>query len=304
VAIPLATVNPNPMKIFFTLLSCFSMGQLFAEVPILVTPKWVNEHRSDPNVRVLHVSFLKFDYNNEHIAGAGYLWPGWLAPDSPEGAMNIPDLKKAEEIIGGLGISNKTHVVLYFIRNEVSPTTRMFLTLENLGLVGQVSLMDGGIEAWKKEGLPVSKEVPMFKKATFKAKNLGLLVDKNYVIKNLKSEAVTIVDARATRFYDGDPTGNPRDGHIAGAKNIPYMDMVDQANIFKPTDQLQNYFNSVVPDKKTEIVAYCFIGQTASVVYFTARLLGYPVKLYDGSMQEWSRLPELPMELTEKKKEN
>ena len=80
-------------------------------------------------------------------------------------------------------------------------------------------------------------------------------MDKNYVVKNLKSETVTIVDARATRFYDGDPTGNPRDGHIAGAKNIPYMDMVDQANMFKPTDQLQTYFNPVVPDKKTEIVA-------------------------------------------------
>jgi thiosulfate/3-mercaptopyruvate sulfurtransferase len=292
------------MKTFISTLCLIGITAWAADVPILVTPKWVNEHKNDAHVRVLQVSFLKFDYDNEHIAGAGYLWPGWLAPDSPEGAMNIPDLKKAEEIIGSLGISNDTHVVLYFIRNEVSPTARMFLSFENMGLMGKVSIMDGGIDAWKKEGLAVTKEIPAIKKTSFKAKNLGLLVDKNYVLKTLKSETATVVDARATRFYDGEPTGNPRDGHIAGAKNIPYMDMVDQTNLFKPTDQLQNYFNPVVPDKKTEIVTYCFIGQTASVIYLTARILGYPVKLYDGSMQEWSRIPELPMEKTEKKAEN
>jgi thiosulfate/3-mercaptopyruvate sulfurtransferase len=274
-----------------------------AQVPILVTPKWVNEHKSDPNVRLLQVNFLKFDYDNEHIAGAGFLWPGWLAPDSPEGAMNRPDLKKAIEIIEGLGISNSTHVILYYVRSEVSPTARMFLTFENLGMVGNVSFMDGGLEGWKKEGFPVTKEVPVFKKGVFKAKDLGLLVDKNYVLNNLKSENTTVVDARATRFYDGEATGNPRDGHIAGAKNIPYQDLMEQSGVFKTVDQLSNYFNPVVPDKKKEIVTYCFIGQTASVVYLSARILGYPVKLYDGSMQEWSRIPELPMELTEKKKD-
>ena len=293
------------MKILSAFALFFScMLPLFSQVPILVTPKWLNEHKADANIRVLHVSFLKFDFDNEHIAGAAYLWPGWLAPDSQLGAMNLPDLKKAAEIIEGMGVSNTSHVVLYFVRNEVSATARMFLTFENLGMVGRVSMLDGGIEVWKKEGLAVTKEIPVIKKGTFKAKDLGLLVDKNYVLTNLKSDKKTVVDARATKFYDGEPTGNPRDGHIAGAKNIPYMDLVEQTGLFKTVDQLQNYFTPVVRDKSKEVVTYCFIGQTASVVYMTARILGYPAKLYDGSMQEWSRIPELPMELTEKKKEN
>jgi thiosulfate/3-mercaptopyruvate sulfurtransferase len=115
----------------------------------------------------------------------------------------------------------------------------------------------------------------------------------------MKSDAGVVVDARMQRFYDGEPTGNPRDGHIAGAKNIPYTEMVDQANFFKPADQLQNYFTTVA-DKNKELVTYCFIGQTASVVYMAGRILGYNMKLYDGSMQEWSRIESLPMEKTPK----
>jgi thiosulfate/3-mercaptopyruvate sulfurtransferase len=75
--------------------------------------------------------------------------------------------------------------------------------------------------------------------------------------------------------------------------------MVDANNMFKPVDQLQSYFTPVA-DKSKEIVAYCFIGQTASVVYMAGRMLGYNMKLYDASLQEWSRLDNLPMESTKK----
>jgi thiosulfate/3-mercaptopyruvate sulfurtransferase len=120
------------------------------------------------------------------------------------------------------------------------------------------------------------------------------------VLNSLQKRSADVVDARMKRFYDGDPTGNPRDGHIAGALNLPYTDMIDSTNSIKSIDVLSKNFSAVVPDKGKEIVTYCFIGQTASVIYLTGRSLGYNVKLYDGSMQEWSRIPELPMEKTKK----
>jgi len=161
--------------------------------------------------------------------------------------------------------------------------------------------LDGGLEAWKKEGWTTTKEVYAVKKGKFKPASLGFIVDKDYVLKNLNSNSTVIVDARMKKFYDGEPVGNPRDGHIAGAKNIPYPDLIDPNNFIKPVDQLQGYFTPVVDSKEKEVVTYCFIGQTASVVYLAGRVLGYNMKLYDGSMQEWSRIKELPMEVTEKK---
>ncbi|MGC4021470.1 MAG: sulfurtransferase [Cyclobacteriaceae bacterium] len=290
------------MKKIITIAFCFvALITCAQNNPILVSAQWVKDHQSDPKVVLIQVNFLKLDYDAEHIPGAQYLWTGVLAPDSPMGAMNEPDAKTAKEVVEGLGISNDSHVIIYFVRNEVSPAARIFLTFENLGMKGRVSMLDGGMEAWKKAGFPTTKDVAQVKKGKFKPASLGYLVDKNYVQKNLNSTSAVIVDARAKRFYDGEPTGNPRDGHIAGAKNIPYQDMVDQNNFFKPVDQLQSYFTSAVDSKDKEVVTYCFIGQTASVVYFAGRILGYNMKLYDGSMQEWSRIKELPMEITEKK---
>jgi len=284
-------------SIFFILFCFLSISVLAEENSILVSAQWVKDHQSDPNVILVHVNNLQMDYDNEHIPGARFLWTGALAPDSPKGAMNEPDLKSAKEIVENLGISNDSHVVLYFVRSEVSPTARIFLTFENLGMKGKVSLLDGGLEAWKKAGFATTKDLPQVKKGKFKPASLGYIVDKDYVVKNLNSTSTVIVDARMKKFYDGEPVGNPRDGHIAGAKNIFYQDMVDQNNLFKSTDQLQPYFTPVIDSKEKEIVTYCFIGQTASVVYLAGRILGYNMKLYDGSMQEWSRIKELPMEV-------
>lgn len=273
-------------------------GFVTAQVPILVTPQWLNEHKNDPNVVVVQVNFLQAEFENEHIPGARFLWPSWLAPNSPQSSFNAPDSKAAEEILQQLGISNNSHVVVCHVKNEVSPSARMFLTLEHLGLKGQVSFLNGGLDAWKKEGYAVTKELPVAKKGSFKVKPNTLLVNKEYVQKVLQSGVV--VDARATRYYDGEPTGYLRNGHIAGAKNIPYTELVNTSNKFKSLDSLQNYFIPVVQDKKSEVVTYCFIGQTASVVYMAGRVLGYDIKLYDGSMQEWSWLENLPMETTKK----
>jgi len=287
--------------VIFLLSVLFPVSMLAQENSILVTAQWVKDHQSDPKVVLIHVNNLRLEYDAEHIQGARYLWTGSLAPDSPEGAMNEPDLKSAQQVVESLGISNDSHVVIYFVRNEVSPTARIFLTFENLGMKGKVSLLDGGLDAWKKAGFPTTKDVPVVKKGKFKPASLGFIVDKNYVLKNLNSNATVIVDARMKKFYDGEPVGNPRDGHIAGAKNIPYPDLIDPNNFIKPLDQLQGYFTPIIDSKEKEVVTYCFIGQTASVVYLAGRILGYNMKLYDGSMQEWSRIKELPMELTEKK---
>jgi thiosulfate/3-mercaptopyruvate sulfurtransferase len=283
--------------IFITIAVLVQAG---TEKPVLVPVQWLKEHLHDPDLVLVQVTFLKLDYDREHIEGAMYLWPEWLAPNTPEGSYNAPDVQKATALLRSYGINENSHVVLYHVRNEVSPTARMFLTLENLGLRGKVSFLNGGLEAWKKEGLPVTSKVPPAKKGNIVVKQGDILVNKDYVLKALNSDKALVVDARIKLYFDGEPVGNPRDGHIKGAANLPYPDLLDDNNMFKPVDSLKVHFDAVTSSPK-EMITYCFIGQTASVVYMAGRILGYDMKLYDGSMQEWSRIPELPMEKTEKK---
>jgi len=279
------------------LLFCISKAQQ----PVLVSPQWLNDNFKDPNLVILYTGFvIRADFEKEHIEGSRFLWPEWLAFNSPEANMVSADAKTATKVLQDLGINKNSRVVVCHRGGDVTIAARMFLSLEHYGLKGQVSFLNGGIEAWKKAGYPVTNKPSVFKKGNFVATDNGLLVNKDYVQNALQNNTAEIVDARLKRWYDGDPTGNPRDGHITGARNIPFPDMVDSTNSLKPVEVLTKNFSSVIPGKEKEVVVYCFIGQTASVDYLVGRSLGYKMKLYDGSLQEWSRMPELPMEKTKK----
>ncbi len=272
-----------------------------AQSSIIVSPQWLNDNLKDPDLVVLYTGFvIRADFDKEHIEGSRFLWPEWLAHNTPDANMVPADTKKATRVLQDLGINKNSRVVICHRGSDVTIAARMFLSLEHYGLKGQVYFLNGGMEAWKKAGYPVTSNLAVFKKGNFVATDNGLLVNKAYVQQALQSGTTEVIDARLKRWYDGDPTGNPRDGHITGAKNIPFPDMIDSTNRIKPVEMLEKNFTSVVPDKTKELVVYCFIGQTASVDYLVGRSLGYPMKLYDGSLQEWSRDEKLPMEKTKK----
>lgn len=288
-------------KYFLSLLLAYLFLSSKAQEPVIVSPQWLNENLKDPNLVILYTGFvIKADYDKEHIEGSRFLWPDWLAFDKPEGSMYAPDEKAATKVLQELGINKNSRIVICHRGSDITIAARMFMTLEHFGLKGKVSFLNGGIEAWKKAGYPVTGKPSEFKKGNYVAIATGTLVDKDYVLNALHTKSAEVVDARAKRWYDGDPTGNPRDGHISGARNIPFPDMIDSANIIKPVSILEKNFTTVVPDKKKEVVVYCFIGQTACVDYLVGRSLGYEMKVYDGSMQEWSRDEKLPMEKTKK----
>ena len=136
---------------------------------------------------------------------------------------------------------------MYFAHENayVSPSARVIFTLDYAGLGNQVSLLDGGLDAWKGAGHGTTTDVPPAQAGTLAPLSIRpIVVDAAYVLANLKTPDVSVVDGRAAAFYSGAQTGgNPaglhKTGHIDGAKSVPFSDTVDAANVLKPEATLR-----------------------------------------------------------------
>lgn len=197
--------------------------------------------------------------------------------------------EKAEELLGSLGISNDTRVVVY----DSPPSFEspiIWLSLKIYGL-DKVQMLSGGIKKWKKEKRPLTKEVPQVKSAVFKANpKTELVATSDWIVKN--EGKITILDARGGEDYIGATGG----GHIPGAFPIEWIRIADARNSFKSPDEIRELLNRSGVTKDREIVTYCQVGPKASVLFAALKMMGYKVRLYWGSMAEWSKDPNLKVE--------
>jgi thiosulfate/3-mercaptopyruvate sulfurtransferase len=264
---------------------------------ILVTPEWVSLQRNMSDLVILQVDAVKADFDREHVPGSQFLWPEWLGPNTPAATLNAPDQKTATEVLQRLGVNKGSYVVVCNGSGDPTLAARMFATLESLGLKSRVHYLNGGLEAWKKAGMQVSYSSTPVKKGTFTIFNpVPVFVEKDRILKTQGSGSSIIIDARAKSYFEGEPYGYPRDGRIRGSVNLFYKDLFEPDGTLKPQDELARKFSAIAPDRTKPLLTYCFTGQTASMVYLAGRTLGYDMKIYDGSMQEWSRDPKLPMD--------
>ncbi len=271
-----------------------------AREPMLVTVDWLADHLGDPSLVLLQIGDKK-DYDKGHIPGAQFLeYESISTPHNhAQGLMlELPPVEQLVSVFERLGVSNRSHVILYFGTNWVSPTTRVYWTLDYLGLGDRTSILNGGLVAWQATHHPVSTETKQPAKGSITpAPRKEIVADAEWVSGHLNQPAVTIIDARTHEFYNGSQSdGNPRSGHIPGAANLSYLDVVDQDNNkFKSPDALKELFRAAGLRPGNLMVSYCHIGQRATVLYFTAKMLGYDAKMYDGSWEDWSHRKDLPI---------
>jgi thiosulfate/3-mercaptopyruvate sulfurtransferase len=266
--------------------------------PMLVTVDWLGEHLKDPSLVLLQIGEKK-DYDKGHIAGAQFLEYESISTPHGQGLMlELPPIEQLVSVFEKLGVSNGSHIILYFGTNWVTPTTRVYWTLDYIGLGDRTSILNGGLVAWQATHHPVSTESKQPGKGSITpAPRKGIVADAAWVSGHLNQPGVTIIDARSHEFYNGSQSdGNPRSGHIPGASNLSYLDVVDQDNNkFKSPDALKELFKVAGLKPGNLMVSYCHIGQRATVLYFTAKMLGYDAKMYDGSWEDWSHRKDLPI---------
>jgi thiosulfate/3-mercaptopyruvate sulfurtransferase len=275
---------------------------------LLVSATWLAAHLQDPNLVILHVvqSGDKTEFAKAHIPGAR---PVSLADISAGMSENLdmnrslmlemlpPDTLRAR--LEALGISDRSRVIVYSISDRISPATRVLYTLAYAGLGKSSGFLDGGLGAWQQDGRPVvtGDAAPIKPGVITATYQPSLVVDAAWVHANAGHPGIVLVDARMRKFWDGSAQDDgPRRGHVPGAQSLPFEELWSSDNYMLPRDSLMAHFRAVGVQPGDTVVAYCHIGQRATAVLLAARLLGYPVRLYDGSFQDWGRRTDLPVD--------
>jgi len=268
---------------------------------LLVEPAQLASELKDPNLVLLYVG-PDSDYAAGHIAGARFVsfFKDLAVDQTPDSlALELPSDTDLRQRLERLGIGDKSKVVVVPGVDWASPSTRVVWTLQVAGLGAQTRLLNGGTLGWKRAGFPLTTAAPAPAKPghlTLKA-DRSVVVDYQWVQAHGHAPGVRILDARSPVFYEGPgmPEHNSPGGHIPGAKNVPFNSLTDESVRFLSIDDLRKAFDAAGVQPGDTVAAYCHVGQQATVVVFSARLLGHPARLYDGSMNEWQRR-KLPLE--------
>ena len=280
--------------------SCQAQGK--TRDSMIVTTEWLAKHLNDADLVLLQVGDKK-EYDAAHIKGAQYIQTSDISTPRGSGLiLELPPVDQLKATFEKLGVTDKSRIVVYFSKDWVTPTSRVYFTLDYLGLGDRTSILDGGMPAWIAEKRDVTIEVSSPKSGSFTPHpNAKLVVDAAWVSGNINKPGVAILDARASKFYTGEDAGQmPRAGHIPSAKSIPFSTLVEDANNkFKSPEALRALFNTAGVKPKDSVATYCHIGQQASLLYFVAKYLGYDAHLYDGSFDDWSKRTDLPVEKSE-----
>jgi thiosulfate/3-mercaptopyruvate sulfurtransferase len=269
----------------------------------IVKADWLLEHINDPGVRIVDCRWViaqpgegRRQYEAGHIPGAAHLDIDTdLSGKNGPGRHPLPGRRQFQDALSNIGIARDTRVIAYDGGNGTS-AARLWWLLNYYGHE-DVSILDGGWNAWLGLGGPVSTEIPQFSKTEFVGRPRRKWVVDKAAVDSLRDHAdVLLIDARAPERYRGETEPfDLRPGHIPGALNFPHAQTHDPANgTFRKPEDLRADFDKLGAKDAGKIICYCGSGITACTDILALRLAGYDAQLYEGSWSDWSSDLDLP----------
>ena len=212
-----------------------------------------------------------------------------------------------EKLFQKAGLNGNEHVITYeeCLKTRFGASCRGYYLLKLLGH-NNVNVMNGGWEAWLKEGYAIEKDVTPVQEGTFKANwNGSIFAGQDDVLKAINQPNTVLLDVRdydewlaeSSSPYGKDFT--PRKGRIPGATHLMWKDLMDTKDgvtILKDPSQVEKLCASKGITKDKEVIVYCFKGARASNTFIALQRAGYNVKNYFASWNEWSRNDTLPVD--------
>lgn len=266
----------------FLLLSGLSLQ---AQGDIISADEFMKLIKADNTVVVVDAN-KPGNYDANHVKGAINIYHNDLYQEG-EIAGLIKNPEELAAFFGAKGISETTPVIVYDDGSQ-KYSSRVYWILKYLG-AENVKLLHKDMDAWRKARIPLTAQATTLEAVTF-TPNTGkeeLMAGMGCIKKHQDDPHVVIVDNRTAEEYNGLKNS---EGHLPGAININYEDLLTDTGAFKTAEELQAIAeaNGITPDK--EVIFYCRTSVRAAVAFAAFRnILGYnDVKVYDGAYLEWA----------------
>ena len=255
------------------------------------------------------------EYAAGHVPGAVSLPGGSLrTPEADPGegdsqylfrdAAGGLDIARYERLLGEIGLTRETPVVVYGNHAGKSDGTVAAMILDALGHAGRVRFLDGvGLDQWRDAGHEVETEPTALPPSTYEAKpRETFLWDLNDVIEHVGDGSAVFYDTRSIDEFSGvELRQNARGGRIPGAVHADYAALLDGDKTIRSRDAIEAIFAAGgLPEARAAgrpIVLYCQTSTRVSLPYLLLRELGYEnVAVYDASWHEYGNRDDTPVE--------
>jgi thiosulfate/3-mercaptopyruvate sulfurtransferase len=249
---------------------------------------------ADCRFDIANVPWGEAEYTEAHVPGAFYLHldrdlSGPLTPNS--GRHPLPDPARLASRLSALGVGSDTQLIAYDQGNGAY-AARLWWLARWIG-IRSVAVLDGGMGAWRKAGLPLENTV-----RSFQPGELSASPDPNMWVKTAEVDDLRLrpgnllIDARsAERFAGRNETLDPVAGHVPGARSLPFAANLAADGRFRPTTELRRRFATLLGSlPPAALISMCGSGVTACHSLLALEHAGFSgARLYAGSWSEWIR---------------
>jgi thiosulfate/3-mercaptopyruvate sulfurtransferase len=273
----------------------------------LVTTEWLAGELGAPDLVVFDATYYlpnegkdgRTEFRKAHIPAARFFDIDQVADPDTDLPHMVPTPGRFAKLMATLGVSNSSRVVFYDQKGLASAARGWWL----MGLFGhhQAAVLDGGLPKWQREGRPVEAgEPPAPAPAQFRpdyrptrVRGIGDL------LQNLSDGRELVLDARAAGRFTGEvpePRAGMRSGHIPGARNLAYGELLNPDGTLRPAQQLRTRLAEAGADGTRPVVTSCGSGVSACILTLGMVLAGLPEgAVYDGSWSEWGGRADTPV---------
>jgi thiosulfate/3-mercaptopyruvate sulfurtransferase len=273
----------------------------------LVSSEWLQDHIGDPALLTVDIRSTESGgqeaFAVRHIPGAihsDYATDGWRIAEGGAGGL-LPSASHLSALLSRIGMTPEHHVVIVSAGDtaaDFSAAARVYWTLKVLGH-SQVSILDGGFKAWRESGgLAETGVSAPTASPLYPIRAVGSLRAEIHAVEKVVSHGdATLVDGRSQAQFDGREKSPQvvRAGHLPGALHLDHSKAIQPGTgRLRPVKELEQLFE---PIPRGPVVSYCNTGHLASTNWFVLSevLKRSDVRLYDGSMSEWTQDPGRPV---------